>query len=95
MGAAAFSAWLFWLSWTGYKPSRPWNLPASSGLPTDFGVLNIVASAIASHIPPFTSCGRVSAVFILYGTFSIKIQATEISFTKLPSQFQTLGVEWA
>jgi DHA1 family multidrug resistance protein-like MFS transporter len=46
-GAAAFSAGLFWLGWSGYKASIHWIVPTASGILTGFGLLAMFVPSIA------------------------------------------------
>lgn len=46
-GSVAFSAGLFWLGWTGYKPQYHWILPTASGLLTGFGLLSMFLPSIS------------------------------------------------
>ncbi|PYH90768.1 putative MFS transporter [Aspergillus ellipticus CBS 707.79] len=90
-GAAAFSGGLFWLGWSGYKPTTHWVVPTLSGLLTGFGLLTMFlpslaylvearekknASAVAAHT--FLRSGAGGA-FPLFATY----------------MFDELGVEWA
>ncbi|KAH8694952.1 putative MFS multidrug transporter [Talaromyces proteolyticus] len=90
-GAAAFSAGLFWLGWSGYRGEVHWIVPTASGVLSGFGLLamfvpsvsyivnarqNRSASAVAAHMLFRSIFG---AVFPLFATY----------------MFQSLGVEWA
>ncbi|KAI9934942.1 hypothetical protein MW887_000563 [Aspergillus wentii] len=80
-GAAAFSAGLFWLGWSGYKQSVHWIVPTLSGLLTGFGLLTMflpslaylveafpkrAASAVAAHTFLRSIAGAVFPLFATY-----------------------------
>ncbi|KAL3467557.1 major facilitator superfamily domain-containing protein [Aspergillus heterothallicus] len=90
-GAVAFSAGLFWLGWTGYRPDVHWIVPTLSGLLTGYGLISIfipsiqyvvqyrrqrAASAIAAHTFLRSLAGSVFPLFATY-------------------MFEGLGIEWA
>lgn len=43
-GSFAFAIGLWWLGWTGYKASIPWQAPMAAGIPLGFGIVMIFMS---------------------------------------------------
>ncbi|TIB11219.1 hypothetical protein E3P89_02435 [Wallemia ichthyophaga] len=44
VGSFAFAIGLWWLGWTGYKESIPWQAPMAAGIPLGFGIVMIFMS---------------------------------------------------
>lgn len=81
-GAAAFSAGLFWLGWSGYKASIHWIVPTASGIFSGFGLLAMFVPSIAYVV----TARQKRLVFLLsFHLFSIQLFLTRKSFFRAAS----------
>ncbi|PWY71678.1 putative MFS transporter [Aspergillus heteromorphus CBS 117.55] len=90
-GAAAFSAGLFWLGWSGYKHTTHWIVPTLSGLLTGFGLLTMFLPSLAYLVE---ARERKSASAVAAHTFLRSVAGGGFPLFAT-YMFNELGVEWA